>query len=169
MAEIPGQLELERVQHRVRRARGLLSGLVCGCYVAAGAGMIVIASDTSSPWPGVLAAVLGLLVVLRARLFRRRAQVAAPMVTVAATIAAGSVAAAGVWSGRGGVLLGAVLPILLALAVVAGLFGVLGERGAANPRLARALDIVETVLLLAVVPLVLAVWDVYSTLLHIRA
>jgi hypothetical protein len=43
-----------------------------------------------------------------------------------------------------------------------------GERQL-NPKVARSLDILETMLLLAVVPIVLAVWDVYAALLEIRA
>jgi hypothetical protein len=33
----------------------------------------------------------------------------------------------------------------------------------------RAIDLLETLLLLAVVPMALAVWDVYTALLEIRA
>ena len=36
-------------------------------------------------------------------------------------------------------------------------------------RLSRGLDVLETLLLLAVVPVALAVWDVYTRLLEIRA
>ena len=58
--------------------------------------------------------------------------------------------------------------IVVGLAV-AGAFGVWGGRRPLNPRLSRGLDVLETLLLLAVVPLALAVWDVYTMLLEIRA
>ena len=48
LAEVPGQLELDRVLDRVRRARALLSGLVAGCYAAAA---LVVAVLTRTPRP----------------------------------------------------------------------------------------------------------------------
>jgi type VII secretion integral membrane protein EccD len=167
LAEVPGQLDLDRVLDRVRRARALLSGLVAGCYAAATLGVAVLTSDTTTVWSAVLAAVLTILMLLRARLFRQRAQVAAPLVGVAVILLAAIVAVT-----RGSadsVLLTVVLPVALVLAVVAGAFGVWGGRRPLNPRLSRALDVLETLLLLAVVPLALAVWDVYTLLLEIRA
>jgi hypothetical protein len=41
--------------------------------------------------------------------------------------------------------------------------------GPLDAKVARSLDTVETLLLLALVPIVLAVWDVYTTLLELRA
>jgi len=66
------------------------------------------------------------------------------------------------------VQLAVVVPAALTLGVVAGAFGV-GSGRPRNPRLLRAFDVLETLLLLAVVPLALAVWDVYTQLLEIRA
>lgn len=168
LAEVPGQLELEQVQRRVRRARALLTGLLVGCYTAAALATVVLTRDVGSPWPAVLAAVLGALLVLRGRLFRRRAQVAAPLVAAAVVATAGIEAATATWAGNGVVLLGAVAPIALALAAAAGGFGRWGGRGPLNPRLARTVDLLETLLLLAVVPIVLAVWNVYTLLLELR-
>jgi type VII secretion integral membrane protein EccD len=168
LAEVPGQLELDRVLDRVRRARHLLSGLVAGCYAAAALGVAVLALDTASPWPAVLAAALTVLMLLRARLFRQRGQVAAPLVGLALILVA-AVAAVTRATTNDAVLLAVVVPVALALAAVAGAFGVWGGRRPLNPRLSRALDVLETLLLLAVVPLALAVWDVYRLLLEIRA
>ena len=52
---------------------------------------------------------------------------------------------------------------------MAGGFGRWGGRGPLNPRLARGADLLETVLLLSVVPIGLAVWNVYTLLLELRA
>jgi hypothetical protein len=67
------------------------------------------------------------------------------------------------------VLLGIAAPVALVLAAVAGGFGRWGGRAPLNPRLARSLDLLETLLLLAVVPIGLAVWNVYTLLLELRA
>ena len=169
LAEVPGQLELDRVLDRVRRARGLLSGLVAGCYAAAALGVVVLAAGTrgAGPWPAVLAAALSVLMLLRARLFRQRGQVAAPLVGVAVIVVAAVVAVTR-HVANDAVQLAVVVPVALTLGVVAGAFGV-GSGRPRNPRLLRAFDVLETLLLLAVVPLALAVWDVYTQLLEIRA
>ncbi|WP_214368457.1 hypothetical protein [Pseudonocardia sp. H11422] len=78
-------------------------------------------------------------------------------------------AAASTWAPSGPILLGGAAPTPLGLATAAGVLGVWAGRESVNPRLARALDLVETLLLLAVVPLVLAVWEVYTALLELRA
>lgn len=169
LADVPGQLDLDLVQHRVRRARSLLSGLIIGCHVSTAAGIVVLTADTTTPWPCVLAAMLGLLLLLRARLFRRRLQVAAPVVAAAVALAVGALTAGGTWAGSAPILLGAVAPVALVLAAVAGTVGIKAGGGPLNPRLARTLDTLETLLLLALVPIILAVWDVYTTLLELRA
>ena len=174
LADVPGQLELDRVRHRVWRARTLLSGLLVGCYAATALGAVVLAvavliGDGASPWPAVLAAVLGALLLLRSRLFARRMQIAAPLVAAAVVFLAGVYATVTTWAGNGAVLLGVVIPLALVLAMVAGGFGRWGGRGPLNPRLARSLDLLETLLLLAVVPIALAVWNVYTLLLELRA
>ena len=168
LADVPGQLELDRVLERVRRARALLSGLVAGCYAAAALGVAVLVTGVASPWPAVLAAVLTVLMLLRARLFRQRAQVAAPLVGVAGVLVAAVVVATRTIQ-NDAVLLAVVAPTALLLGAVACAFGVWGGRSSLNPRLSRTIDVVETLLLLAVVPLALAVWDVYTQLLEIRA
>jgi hypothetical protein len=106
---------------------------------------------------------------MRGRLFRRRAQVAAPLAAAAVAVVAGALAAASTWPGDGPVLLGGVAPAALVLAAVAGAFGVWGGRRQLNPRGVRALDVLETTTLVAAVPVVLAVWDVCTTLLGLRA
>ena len=168
LADVPGQLELDRVLDRVRRARALLSGLVAGCYAAAALGVVTLTTDRAGPWPAVLAAVLTVLLLLRARLFRHRAQVAAPLVAVAVILVAavGAVTASGV----GGVVRLAVVPLVaLVLGGVACAVAVRSGRRPPGARLSRGLDVLETLLLLAVVPVALAVWDVYTRLLEIRA
>ncbi len=169
LAEVPGQLELEQIQQRVDRARALLTGLLVGCYAAGALAVVVLTTERDTPWPAVLAALLGVLLLLRARLFQRRAQVAAPLVAAGVIFVAGVYAATSIWATSAAVLLGAVAPVALVLAAIAGGFGRWGGRTPLNPRLARGLDLLETMLLLAVVPIALAVWNVYTLLLELRA
>ena len=134
LAEVPGQLELEQVQQRVRRARSLLTGLLVGCYTATALATVVLATDTGSAWPGGAG-----------RGARRRC-----------CCCAGGCSGAGprwrrrCWRPRwcsppgctrpprpgpanAAVLLGAVAPVALLLAAVAGGFGRWGGRAAAQP------------------------------------
>jgi type VII secretion integral membrane protein EccD len=168
LADLPGQVELERTQQRVSRARQLFTGLIAGCHAAVAVGIALLAFDATL-WSAVLAAVLTILVVLRSRLFRERAQVLAPVVTVAAVFVAGTWAAVTHFAADTTAMLGIAAPVLVGLALLAGLIGVSSGRRPANPRLVRLLDMTETFLLLAVVPLVLAVWDVYAALLDLHA
>ena len=167
---MPGQLELEQVQQRVRRARSLLTGLLVGCYAATALATVVLATDIGSAWPGVLAAVLGVLLLLRGRLFRHRAQVAAPLLAAAVVFAAGLHAATATWVVERRRCCSGPSPRSRCCwprwpaASAAGV----GARPL-NPRLARGLDLLETLLLLSVVPIGLAVWNVYTLLLELRA
>ena len=117
----------------------------------------------------MLAAVLTVLMLLRARLFRHRAQVAAPLVGVAVILVAAMArsspragrarSSASAWCRRS----------RWRSAAWRARSAVRSGRRPLSPRLSRGLDVLETLLLLAVVPLALAVWDVYTRLLEIRA
>ncbi len=156
LANLPGQVEFEVVQSRVRRARLMLSG--CLLYTI---------RDRGDAWSWSLAGVLFLLMLLRARLFREIPQVASPILTATLALLAGTAVAVSQASGDNTMLLGVVLPVLLVGAAIATLVGLVSGRHAPNPRTARLLDIIETTLLLAVVPLALAVWGVYRVLLDL--
>ncbi|RMI25201.1 type VII secretion integral membrane protein EccD, partial [Streptomyces triticirhizae] len=167
LERLPGQLAHERLTARVAAARRLLGGLLVGGQLAATGAVLVLFAATEL-WAGVLGGTLTLLTLLRTRMFRETWQVATALV---ATLVAAAGAAASVLADRasqGLPLLGVLLPVALTTAVVAGCVGLAAGRYRGNPRLARALDAVETLLLVAVVPLVLAVWDVYGALLNLR-
>ncbi|MFC0108315.1 type VII secretion integral membrane protein EccD [Kibdelosporangium aridum] len=166
LANLPGQVEFEVVQSRVRRARLMLSGLVAGCHTATAVGIALLAA-AGDAWSWSLAGVLFLLMLLRARLFREIPQVASPILTATLALLAGTAVAVSQASGDNTMLLGVVLPVLLVGAAIATLVGLVSGRHAPNPRTARLLDIIETTLLLAVVPLALAVWGVYRVLLDL--
>ncbi|MDT0318818.1 type VII secretion integral membrane protein EccD [Streptomyces millisiae] len=165
---LPSQLDHDRLRARIGAARRLLLGMLTGSHLVAGAGACVLFASNRL-WPGVLGAVLVLLTLMRARLFREPAQVAVPLAT--ALLATGGAAFASVTGhfGERAPMLGVVLPVALLTALVTGAVGVLAGRTPLNPRLARAIDVLETTLLLSVVPLCLAVCDVYSTVLDLRA
>ncbi|MEU7872400.1 type VII secretion integral membrane protein EccD [Dactylosporangium sp. NPDC049140] len=168
LAGVQGQLDLERATAQIARARRLLSGLLAGCQAVVAGGALVLAAD-SSLWSRLLAGVLTLLALLRGRLFREREQVAAVAIAVSATLLAGAAILVVRFAGHTALLTGVLAPVLAAVALLAAVIGGLTGRRKSTPRLARSLDVLETMMMLSVVPLALAVWDVYRALMDLRA
>ncbi|GAA3283518.1 type VII secretion integral membrane protein EccD [Dactylosporangium vinaceum] len=168
LSQVPGRLDLERATRQVARARQLLSGLLAGCQAVIAVGVLVLAADQSL-WSRLLAGVLALLALLRGRLFREREQVAAAVLSVTLMLLAGAGILVVRFTGHPVVLVGVLAPALAVIALLAAVIGGLTGRRRATPRLARGLDVLETTLMLGVVPLALAVWDVYRTLMDLRA
>ncbi|WP_433062450.1 type VII secretion integral membrane protein EccD [Dactylosporangium sp. CS-033363] len=168
LAEVYGRLDLEGATHQIARARRLLSGLLAGCQAVIAAGALVLAADPSL-WSRLLAGVLALLALLRGRLFREREQVGAVAIAVSATLLVGAGILVVRFIGHPGILMGVLAPSLGGIALLAAVIGGFAGRRKATPRLARGLDVLETTLMLSVVPLALAVWNVYRTLMDLRA
>ncbi|MFJ4855030.1 type VII secretion integral membrane protein EccD [Streptomyces sp. NPDC088730] len=171
----PDPVDAERIAAQARRGHELLLGLVGGCCVVVVASAAVL-GFSSNVWGQTLALVAGLAMLLRARLFRYTAQ-------VVAVLGAGLAA-------LGLLVLGlslnpptdAVVKLLteqdrgpldirtlwLAAAVTAGAALMVGialiiPKKGLSPFWGRLSDLAEVVLLLALVPLCLAVLDVYSS------
>ena len=160
-----------RIAARARRGHELLGGLVGGCAAVVVGGAAVL-SFTGSRWPELLALALGPAAMLRARLFRHTAQVLCLLV---AGILASALLIVGVSlhlprflsqnlgdasavdvrtiALAAAVALGAVVLVAVATAVPA--------RGV-SPFWARILDLVDGLTLAALIPLALAVLDVYA-------
>ncbi|MFE2413180.1 type VII secretion integral membrane protein EccD [Kitasatospora sp. NPDC059408] len=158
----------ERIARQARRGHEVLVGLVGGC-AAVVAGACALLGFTDAAFPELLALALGLAVLLRARLFRYTAQVlaltSAGLLGLALLIAGLSLHARQFAEGAApadadlrtvwltaAVALGAA--VLTATALVVPRLGV-------SPFWGRVLDLVDGLALLSLVPLALAVLDVY--------
>ncbi|MGK5732318.1 type VII secretion integral membrane protein EccD [Streptomyces sp. URMC 124] len=164
----PEPVDAALVAAQVRRGHELLLGLVGGCaaLVTASAAVLAFAAG-SSPWPRLLALTAGLAMLLRARLFRYTAQVAAVLgagLAALALLVLGLALQPATGAGEGSpdvrtlwlaaaVTLGGALLTAVALIVPA--------RGL-SPFWGRVSDLAESALLLALVPLCLAVLDLYA-------
>ncbi|MFF3083426.1 type VII secretion integral membrane protein EccD [Streptomyces nojiriensis] len=167
-------LDAEAIAAQARRGHEMLLGLVGGCAaVAVGAAAVLGFSENT--WGRLLALATGLAVLLRARLFRYTSQ-------VVCALAAGLVAIALLILGMAlhppTDLLEALLrehdssgldlrTIWLTAAVAAGAALLAGialviPRKGLSPFWGRLLDLTEAAVLLGLVPLTLAVLDVYS-------
>lgn len=161
-----------RIAARARRGHELLVGLVGGC-AAVVIGSTAVLAFTDSTWPEVLALVLGLSTMLRARLFRHTTQV---ICLLGAGLLSLGLLVVGISLNLQSFLianmartsavdvhilaLGAAIALGAALLVAVGL--IVPVRGV-SPFWGRILDLVDGLLLISLIPLALAVLDVYST------
>lgn len=161
----PGTLDARSVLSHAVRADQYLTGLVGGVALAiAGAAVVASAHGVSER---VLAAVLGLICLLRARLFTGRSQRAVLLVSGSAALVA--VAVAGVLSTHGlARTLGFAAPAVVVAVVLFALAAGLPDRRYA-PTVSRAADVIESLLVLSVIPLALAVMGVYGAVRTLTA
>ncbi|UQI47560.1 type VII secretion integral membrane protein EccD [Streptomyces sp. HU2014] len=165
--QTPEPVDAERIAAQVRRGHELLLGLVGGCAaVVVGSTAVLAFTSAGGPWPRLLALAAGLAMLLRARLFRYTAQVAAVLgagLTALALLVLGlalqppagtdgSLDVRTLWVAAA-VTLGGALLTTVALVVP--------EKGL-SPFWGRVSDLAESTLLLALVPLCLAVLGLYS-------
>ncbi|MFB8243233.1 type VII secretion integral membrane protein EccD [Kitasatospora purpeofusca] len=163
-------VQYERIAHQARRGHEVLVGLVGGC-AAVVVGSCAVLGFTDRTFPELLALVLGLAAMLRARLFRYSAQVFAltvagllglsllivglslhtPQFVLRVGLGSTDADLRTVWL-TASIAFGAA--VLTAIALVVPRLGV-------SPFWGRILDLVDSLTLMSLVPLVLAVLDVY--------
>jgi type VII secretion integral membrane protein EccD len=144
---------------RVRRGHELLLGLIGGCAVVALAGVGVLAFAASG-WAQALAGLIAVAMLSRARLFRRAVEVLALVVAGVCGLALLVAGLASHADARGG--LGSVfVAVLLAAALTTGV-GVTLPGRRVSPFWGRVVDLGEATLLAAVIPVCLAVLDLYT-------
>lgn len=155
-----GTLDARRVLDQAARADQFLTGLVAGVAVAVAGAAVVISDHGVSQ--RILAAVLGVICLLRARLFTGRGQRAVLLVAGAVSLLADAVAATLDAHGLTRVLAFAVPGVVLAIVLFGAAVTLPGRRYA--PPMSRAADVIEALLVLSVVPLALAVMGVYGAI-----
>ncbi|MGH3671285.1 MAG: type VII secretion integral membrane protein EccD, partial [Pseudonocardiaceae bacterium] len=159
LQEDPGFPDHAAIERQAGLAHEYLTGLIMGCGAVAATGAVLASAG------GALGIVLGVVVaavlMLRARSYANGHQ-------AIALLASGMVAVAGmlgrllVTAGQAGSLL-AVFGVLLVLGTLALVAGVALPRRKFSPVLRRSVDVVEAVLIAAVLPLALGVMDLYNT------
>ncbi|MCX4696706.1 type VII secretion integral membrane protein EccD [Streptomyces sp. NBC_01408] len=167
-------LDAEAIAAQARRGHEMLLGLVGGCAaVAVGSAAVLGFSDNT--WGRLLALAAGLAMLLRARLFRYTSQVVCTLVAGLAALGllilglslnppAELVQALVVDHDRSGLDLRTIwlsAAVTAGAALLAGIALVIPRKGL-SPFWGRLLDLTEAAVLLSLVPLALAVLDVYS-------
>ncbi|WP_327278855.1 MULTISPECIES: type VII secretion integral membrane protein EccD [unclassified Streptomyces] len=167
-------LDAEAIAAQARRGHEMLLGLVGGCAaVAVGSAAVLGFSDNT--WGRLLALATGLAMLLRARLFRYTSQVVCTLVAGLAAIAllilglalhppVDLVRELVQYHDRGGLDLRTIwlsAAVAAGAALLAGIALVIPRKGL-SPFWGRLLDLTEAAVLLSLVPLALAVLDVYA-------
>jgi len=159
-------VDLDAITRRAQRSHEILTGLVAACAVVAVLSSMVL--GFSSPgrsggaWAEAMAGVLGLAAISRSRLFRRTAQVAvllfggllAEAVLLVGAVQAHQVSQAAEQTWFFAIVLAAAL-LLVSVAFA------LPQR-ALSPRWANTVDLLDGLLLAAVIPVLLGVLNIYS-------
>ncbi|WP_425576143.1 type VII secretion integral membrane protein EccD [Streptomyces axinellae] len=160
--ETQGAIDAERIAAQARRGHEMLVGLVGGC-----AAVVIVSSAvlslSSSLWGQLLALMTGVAMLLRARLFRYTSQVSCSLVAGLASLVLLGAGLAGDFPAEGGSLRTVWLTAALAgaAAVIIGIGLAVPDKGV-TPFWGRFVEILETFVLLTLVPLCLAVMNVYS-------
>ncbi|MET8586124.1 type VII secretion integral membrane protein EccD [Streptomyces collinus] len=167
-------VDIERIEAQARRGHELLVGLVGGCaLLAVGAAAVLGFSD--GVWAQLLAFATGVAMLMRAGLFRYTAQVASVLAAgLGALVLLGlglalnppeSVVRAALAGHRTDLDIRTVwlIAVIAAAAALVTALGLILSRGGLTPFWGRFLEICEGFVLLTLIPLTLAVFDVYAT------
>jgi type VII secretion integral membrane protein EccD len=155
----------QRVLAQSKRADDFLTAML-GWVAAVGLGAAVVLAIGHTLASLILCSVLALLLLIRARWFLGLGQ-RLPLL-IAGSAALGAVALAGFLETSAMQRLTLVLGTLIVLAVISVGYGLSGAGRRISPVWARVLDIIETVLIVSVVPLVLWVCDLYGWIRSIK-
>ncbi|MET7599622.1 type VII secretion integral membrane protein EccD [Streptomyces sp. NPDC005481] len=169
----PEPVDAERIQAQARRGHELLVGLVGGCALVAVAACAVL-GFSDDLWGQLLACATGVALLMRAHLFRYTAQVAPILAAgLAALVLLGlglalnpphALMRDALAGDRSALDLRTVwlVAVIAAAAALVTALGLILPRGGVTPFWGRFLEIAEGFVLLTLVPLALAVFDVYA-------
>ncbi|MBY8871726.1 type VII secretion integral membrane protein EccD [Micromonospora sp. PLK6-60] len=154
-----------RVLRLSDRADGFLTGLLWTVFLLVLGGEVFLAVDGRLP-AVLLCLVLGVLSLLRARPFLGRAQ--RTPVLLAGTAGLVLAGAATFFAGGLAVRLGVVLGGLLLVAVISLIYGLTVAGKRISPLWGRALDIIEILVIISLVPLTVWVCGLYGWIVNLR-
>ncbi|WP_336323816.1 type VII secretion integral membrane protein EccD [Streptomyces lavendofoliae] len=168
--EPQGPVDAERIAAQVRRGHELLVGLVGGCALLA-VGSAAVLGFSGDVWGRLLALATGVAMLMRAHLFRYTAQVGCALAAgLGALVLLGLGLClrppAGLWRDATALDIRTVW-LAAAVAGVAALITAIGlivPRKGVTPFWGRFLEIAESFVLLTLIPLCLAVFDVYHSI-----
>ncbi|ASO22778.1 type VII secretion integral membrane protein EccD [Actinoalloteichus hoggarensis] len=154
------------IERRSGLAHEYMTGMIIGCGATAAVGS-VIAASSETIWGPIFGVVVAIVLLMRSRTYANGVQAIALLMCGIATFAGLMIGWLMLSAGDTLTLLLWTMSSLLALAVSAFVFGVVFPEQKFSPVLRRSVDIFEAVMIAAVIPLALAVMDLYSTFRHL--
>ncbi len=158
----PDYTEIER---RAGRAHEFMTGMIIGCGVTSAVAAVVAAMDPQI-WGVLEGAAIAVVLMLRGRTYANGSQAVALLST-------GILAAAGLLLGwlfeaSPSNRLMMVFGVLVVLAIAGLVIGIVFPDQRFSPVMRRTVDIIEMILIASVLPLALAVLNLYSTFRHLH-
>jgi type VII secretion integral membrane protein EccD len=165
LREDSGFPDFRLIERRTGRAHEFMTGMIIGCGVTA-AISAVLAASAPGIWGVLEGAAVSAVLLLRGRTYANGAQAVALLLT-------GMLTAAGLligWTVEATALnrLIYVFGALLVIAAGTLVVGIVFPEQRFSPVLRRAVDVLEAVLIVSVLPLALAVMNLYSTIRHMH-
>lgn len=165
LKEDAGFPDYTAIERRTSVAHEYMTGLLIGCGAATAIAAIITASSPSV-FGMILGVVATLALLLRARTYANGSQAVALLTT--GIVSAGGILVGWLWSAGPFDRLLWVFGALVLIAAAALVVGVIFPDQRFSPPLRRTVEIIEAVCIATVLPLALAVMDLYSTLRHVE-
>ncbi|WP_153035977.1 type VII secretion integral membrane protein EccD [Amycolatopsis sp. YIM 10] len=164
LKEDSGFPDYTAIERRTAVAHNYMTGLLIGCGATAALAAIITATSPSI-FGVIMAVVATLVLLLRGRAYANGSQAVALLATGIAS--AGGILLGWLWTEDGMGRLIFVAGTLVLVAAGALVVGVIFPGQRFSPPLRRTVEIIEAICIATVLPLALAVMDLYSTLRHI--
>jgi type VII secretion integral membrane protein EccD len=152
------------IERRTAVAHNYMTGLLVGCGTATAIAAVITATSPK-PFGLITAVVATLVLLLRARSYANGAQAVALLTT--GMVSAGGILLSWLFSQHPTGRLLWVFGVLVLVAAAALMVGVVFPNQRFSPPLRRSVEIFEAICIATVLPLALAVMDLYTTLRHV--
>ncbi|HEV3356081.1 MAG TPA: type VII secretion integral membrane protein EccD [Pseudonocardiaceae bacterium] len=165
LKEDSGFSDYTEIERRAGRAHEFMTGMIIGCGVTSAVGAVIAATDPAI-WGVIEGAAIAVVLMLRGRTYANGSQAVALLSTGILTAA--------------GLLLGwlfeatptnrlmMVFGVLIVLAIAGLVIGIVFPDQRFSPVMRRTVDTIEMILIASVLPLALAVLNLYSTFRHLH-
>lgn len=164
LKEDSGFPDFAMIEKRAGRAHEYMTGMIIGCGVVAAAASVVAAS--SGMWGMLEGAAVALVLLLRGRTYANGSQAVALLAT--GMLAAGGLLIGWIVESHGLVMKLIVFGVLVVVTAGALIVGVVFPEQKFSPVLRRSVDVMEAILIAAVLPLAFAVMNLYMAVRHVH-
>jgi type VII secretion integral membrane protein EccD len=156
--------DFDLIEKRAGRAHEYMTGMIIGCGAAAALASVLAA--TAGTWGMLEGAAVALVLLLRGRTYANGSQAVALLAT--GMLAAGGLLIGWMVESNGLIMKLVVFGVLVVVTAGALIVGVVFPERKFSPVLRRSVDVVEAILIAAVLPLAFAVINLYAAVRHVH-